>query len=136
MYAGIDQLVLREGFAASAVCDLLEASRSGFYAWRTRPPSAAEQRREELTREVRRIHAEVRQRCGSPRMHAELVARGQACSVNFVAGLMRQAGISAKAKRRGVAAGQLFGDGRWRFALDPPYHSRGSLCQPISTRRF
>ena len=35
VYAGIDQLVLMECFAASTVCDPLEVSRSGFYAWRS-----------------------------------------------------------------------------------------------------
>ena len=84
------------------MCRVLGVSRSGYYAWRTRPPSAAEQRRGELTERVREIHAEVRQRYGSPRMHAELVARGEVCCVNFVAGLMKRAGITAKVRRRFV----------------------------------
>jgi putative transposase len=84
------------------LCRVLGVSRSGFYAWRNRPPSAAEQRREDLTGELRRIHTQVKRRYGSPRMHAELVARGHACSVNFVADLMRAAGISAKTPRRFV----------------------------------
>jgi transposase InsO family protein len=82
------------------MCRVLGVSRSGFYAWRTRPPSAAERRREGLTREVRRIHTEVRGRYGSPRMHAELVAGGHPCCVNFVAKLMRRAGVTAKVTRR------------------------------------
>jgi transposase InsO family protein len=89
-------------FPVAVMCRVLEVSRSGFYAWRTRPPSAAEERREELTHEVQRIHAEVKGRYGSPRMHAELVARGEVCCVNFVAGLMKRAGITAKAKKRFV----------------------------------
>jgi putative transposase len=84
------------------LCRVLGVSRSGFYAWKRRPPSAAEQRREELTHEVRRIHAEVKQRYGSPRMHAELVARGRPCCVNLVAKLMREAGVTAKVRRRFV----------------------------------
>jgi hypothetical protein len=48
VYAGIDQIVLRENYAASLVCDLLEVSRSGFYAWR----SAQESQREERDREL------------------------------------------------------------------------------------
>ena len=75
-------------------------SRSGFYAWRSRDASAAEQRREELTEEVKEIHAEVKARYGSPRIHAELVGRGHACSVNFVAQVMREAGIAAKTRRK------------------------------------
>jgi putative transposase len=84
------------------LCRVLGVSRSGFYAWKRRLPSAAEQRREELAHEVRRIHAEVKHRYGSPRMHAELVARGRPCGVNFVAKLMREAGITAKVRRRFV----------------------------------
>src|SRR5207253_594821 len=58
------------------LCLALGVSRSGFYAWRSREPSAAEVRREELTEEVAAIHAEVKGRYGSPRIHAELVGRG------------------------------------------------------------
>jgi putative transposase len=82
------------------MCRALGVSRSGYYAWRSRKPSAAEVRREELTAEVKQIHAEVKGRYGSPRVHAELVARGHECCVNFVAKLMREAGIAAKTKRR------------------------------------
>lgn len=82
------------------MCRVLEVSRSGFYAWRSRDASAAEVRREELTDEVKTIHAEVKARYGSPRIHAELVANGHACSVNFVAKVMREAGIAAKTKRK------------------------------------
>lgn len=84
------------------LCRVLGVSRSGYYAWRTRPPSPAQHRREELTEQVRQIHREVRQRYGSPRMHAELVARGHPCCVNFVADLMRAAGLSAKTPRKFV----------------------------------
>jgi putative transposase len=82
------------------MCRVLGVSRSGYYAWRKRPPSAAEIRREDLTQEITTIHEEVKGRYGSPRIHAELVAQGQACSVNFVAKLMREAGIAAKTKRK------------------------------------
>ncbi len=82
------------------LCRVLEVSRSGFYAWLSREPSAAEVRREELTAEVKEIHAEVKGRYGSPRIHAELVGRGHECGVNFVAKVMREAGIAAKTKRK------------------------------------
>jgi transposase InsO family protein len=82
------------------MCHALGVSRAGYYAWRKRAPSAAEVRREELTEEVKRIHAQMKGRYGSPRVHAELVARGYACCANFVAKLMREAGIAAKTKRK------------------------------------
>jgi putative transposase len=81
------------------MCRVLGVSRSGFCAWRSRGASAAEVRREELTAEVKAIHEEVKARYGSPRIHAELVANGHACSANFVAKVMREAGIAAKTKR-------------------------------------
>jgi len=53
-----------------------------------------------LTEEVKEIHADVKARYGSPRMHAELVGRGHECCVNTVARIMREAGITAKTKRK------------------------------------
>ena len=75
-------------------------SRSGYYAWVSRKPTAAGVRREELAAEVREIHAEVKARYGSPRMHAELVDRGHECCENTVARVMREAGVAAKTKRK------------------------------------
>ena len=53
-------------------------------------------------RPIAAVHAEVKGRYGSPRMAAELNARGHACSENTVARLMREGGVRAKAPRRGV----------------------------------
>jgi putative transposase len=75
-------------------------SRSGYYAWVSRKPTTAAVRREELTAEVREIHAEVKARYGRPRMHAELVDRGHECCENTVARVMREAGVAAKTRRR------------------------------------
>jgi putative transposase len=58
------------------LCRVLGVSRSGFYAWRTRPPSAAEHRRGELTEQVQQIHHAVKGRYGSPRVNAEYARRG------------------------------------------------------------
>ena len=81
-------------------CEALEASPAGYYAWRRRPRSARQQRQDALLVEIRAIHAEVKARYGSPRMHAELVARGHACCVNTVAKLMCDNDIVAKTARR------------------------------------
>ncbi|AMV26407.1 Integrase core domain protein [Gemmata sp. SH-PL17] len=50
--------------------------------------------------EITTIHAEVKGRYGSPRIHAELVSRGHECCVNLVARVTREAGIAAKTKRK------------------------------------
>jgi transposase InsO family protein len=75
-------------------------SESGYHAWAARTPSAGERRRAELVAAIEGIHAEVKGRYGSPRMTAELTARGHTCSENTVARLMREHGIRAKAPRR------------------------------------
>jgi putative transposase len=82
------------------LCETLEVSPAGYYAWRQRPRSASEQRQDVLLVQIRAIHAEVKARYGSPRMHAELVARGYPCCVNTVTRLMRDHGIVARSARK------------------------------------
>jgi putative transposase len=86
----------------SWMCEALEVSESGYYAWVCRSPSAAEHRRDTLVAAIRQTHADVKARYGSPRMTKELNARGHACTENTVAELMREHGIRAKAPRRFV----------------------------------
>jgi putative transposase len=82
------------------LCETLEVSPAGYYAWRGRPRSAQEQRQDTLLVEMRAIHTQFKARYGSPRMHKELVARGHDCCVNTVARLMRDHGIVAKTARK------------------------------------
>ena len=82
------------------LCETLEVSPAGYYAWQQRPRSAGQQRQDALLVEMRAIHAQFKARYGSPRMHAELVARGHDCCVNAVARLMRDHGIVAKSARK------------------------------------
>jgi putative transposase len=82
------------------LCETLEVSPAGYYAWRQGPRRGREQRRDALLVEIRAIHAEFKARYGSPRIHAELVARGHDCCVNTIAKLMREAGIAAKTARK------------------------------------
>src|SRR5262249_2213730 len=82
------------------LCETLEVSPAGYYARRERPRSERGQRHDTLLVEMRAIHAEVKARYGSPRMHKELVARGHACCLNTVARLMREHGIVAKTARK------------------------------------
>ena len=77
-------------------------SESGYYAWAGRAPSPAERRRERLVAAIEQVHADVRGRYGSPRMTAELNARGYDCSENTVAHLMKARGIRGKVPRRFV----------------------------------
>jgi putative transposase len=97
-YRFIDQH--KDHWPIRLLCETLEVSPAGYYAWRQRPRSEQQQRRDTLVVEIRTIHAEVKARYGSPRIHKELVARGHDCCVNTVARLMRDHDIKAKTARR------------------------------------
>jgi putative transposase len=90
----------REQWPVRLLCKALDVSPAGYYAWRERPVSARQQRQEVLLVEIRAIHAEAKARYGSPRIHAELAARGQDCCVNTVAKLMHDHDIRAKTARK------------------------------------
>jgi putative transposase len=85
-------------------CRVLKVSRSGYYEWCSRAPSARAEENELLLKHIRAIHAESRGTYGWPRVHAELTL-GLGWSVNRkrVARLMRQAGIQGlyRHRRRG-----------------------------------
>ena len=87
-------------FPVRLLCRVLEVSRAGFYAWQERAPSSHTQGDERLGLEIAAIHAESRQRYGSPRVHAELGARGHRTSRKRVARLMRQHGLAGRRRRR------------------------------------
>ncbi len=84
----------------TVLCGALGVSPQGFYAWQKRPPSARQQRRDALLVQIRAAHAEVKERYGSPRLHAELRAKGVPCCVNTVAKLMHDNDLRAKTARK------------------------------------
>jgi len=95
VYAGIDQLVLIEGFRASKVCDLLEVSRSGFYTWRGAQESRREVRDRELIPWISAVFWRHRRRYGARRIAVELTSEGIACGVARVARLLKTQGFRA-----------------------------------------
>jgi putative transposase len=87
-------------FPVDVSCDVLEVSRSGYYAWAARPSGGVGQnRRAELLIKVRATHAANRQVYGSPRVCAALRAAGERVSEHTVAKVMREHGIRAKTKK-------------------------------------
>ena len=89
-------------FPVEACCEVLEVSRSGYYAWRDRPASARAKRREELAGKVRAVHHENRGVYGSPRVFRALKAGGESVCENTVAKVMRERQIRAKSKKKFV----------------------------------
>ncbi len=75
-------------------CRLLDVSESGFYHWKSRPPSQRAIRHAWLTDQIRAVHAASRGTYGAPRVHAELtLGLGIDVGYNQVELLMARAGI-------------------------------------------
>ena len=91
----------RQVWPLKVQCEVLEVSRSGYYAWLRRPPSPTALRAAELTDRIRQIHARPHHaNYGAPRVHRELLAEGLSCNRKTVEKLMCQAGLRAKTCRR------------------------------------
>ncbi len=90
----------RHRWPVRVLCQALQVTTAGYYAWRQRPTCRRRQRQQMLTAQIRVIHQQSRARYGSPRVHAELQARGHGCCRNTVARLMREAGIAVKIRRK------------------------------------
>jgi putative transposase len=93
----------RAGFEVARMARLLDVSRSGYYAWAERQaagPSAAQQRRDELTVKIRRFHCDSDHVYGSPRILADLRAGGECVSAKTVAKLMRRSRIVGISPRK------------------------------------
>jgi transposase InsO family protein len=90
----------RNEYPVDRMCKVLNVSRSGFYAWRTRPISQREMENQQLVKEIRAEYQASGETYGSPRIYHALLALGRKCSANRVARLMQQNGIRAKQTRR------------------------------------
>ena len=86
--------------SVTTMCRVLEVSRSGYYAWRDRPPSARAAEDKALSEQIRVIHDESRGTYGVPRIHPELADHGIRVSPKRVARLMRASGIAGVTRRR------------------------------------
>jgi putative transposase len=89
-----------EHIPVEVACRVLEVSTSGYYAWRSRPPSARAIRHAWLTDLIVEVHQRSRGTYGALRVHAELrLGRGIAVGHNAVALLMRRAGLAGATGR-------------------------------------
>jgi putative transposase len=89
MYAAIHEMTYPGSLAATAVCDVLELSRSGYYAWRQGIPSQRAERDAKLTPLVRAIFWKHKRRYGARRIASELADLGEVCSPRRVAKIMK-----------------------------------------------
>jgi len=102
-------------YPVAVLCSCLRVSRSGFYAWASRGPSARVQYDARLIAQLRLVHADSRRTYGRPRLCRALRARGIRVGGNRVARLMRTAGLRARGRRRFVVTT----DSRHNFTIAP-----------------
>ncbi len=103
-------------FTISTMSRTLGVSRSGYYAWRDRSPSARSIADADLTARIKTIHQASREIYGAPRIHAELIDEGIHVGRKRVERLMRAAGIVGVSRHK--AARTTFRDERARPACD------------------
>jgi len=85
----------RASHSISIMCRVLEVSRSGYHAWRRRPPGPRAVEDARLTSRIRELHLKRRGVYGSPRIWSDLVIDdGERIGRKRVERLMRQAGLS------------------------------------------
>jgi transposase InsO family protein len=87
-------------YSVVRLCDVLEVSTSGFYAWECRQPSRRTRQDATLTEHIRSVHTNSHCTYGAPRVHAELRAIGTRVSKKRVARLMRAAGLAGRCPKR------------------------------------
>ena len=83
----------KKAFPVVFMCQLLEVSCSGFYAWRSRPVSARQTSDLALGRLITTLFAEHKGRYGVRRIHAELIMTGHHVGYKRVQRLMKQLGL-------------------------------------------
>ena len=93
-YAFIQQH--RDQLPVALMCEVLKVSRSGFYSWQRRSPSATQRRRQQLTEQIHDIHYGSGRVLGSPKIYQELKAQGVGCNRKTVAKCMKTAGMRSK----------------------------------------
>jgi len=85
----------RADYPVRILCDVLEVSPAGYYAWRSRPESRRSTANRQLVNDIKRVYRDAYGRYGSPRIHIELKAQGRGVSRGRIERLMRHHGIRA-----------------------------------------
>jgi putative transposase len=83
------------------MCAVLGVSKSGYFAWRKREPSARAREDERLGERIVEIHDASRGTYGVPRLHAELQEEGVKIGRKRVAKLMKANDLQGVSRRKG-----------------------------------
>jgi len=90
----------KSDFTIIRMARLLGVSRSGYYAWTKRPPSARAVRSERIEAKIAWFHGESDEVSGTPRILADLREDGEIISRKTVAKTMRKLGLRGVCPKR------------------------------------
>ena len=82
------------------MCRVFEVSRSGYYEWRTRPPSQRAQDDQALKASIREHHEKSRSTYGTRRIQKKLAEDGKSVSRRRIGRLMDEEGLECKMRRK------------------------------------
>ena len=88
------------------ICGALGVSRSGFHAWLTRAPSQRSRDDEKISTRIRASHISSYRTYGARRVWHDILAEGYQCGLHKIERLMREQGLRARPRRRGLPKDQ------------------------------
>jgi transposase InsO family protein len=91
---------LTSQYPVRTLCEVLEVSRSGYYAWRQGRKPRRELANGLLVQQIQRVYELKRGTYGSPRVTAQLRREGTVCNHKRVERLMREQGLKGRSSRR------------------------------------
>lgn len=97
-YAWIEQH--QHAFRVGAMCDALEVSRSGYYEWLDRSPSAHQQKDQQLREQIEHYFEQGRGTYGTRRIQRLLAEDGQRVSRRRIGRLMGEAQLRCKTRKK------------------------------------
>lgn len=92
----------KDSFSVKAMCQALGASKSAYYAWRSRTPGPRAQRSQRIRESVKQVHEESNQIYGSYKIADELQKDPQleAACRNTVAKAMKEMNLKSRVSKR------------------------------------
>jgi transposase InsO family protein len=91
---------LRLTYPVPLLCELLDVSDSGYYAWKSRRPSRRAQEEARLEVEIKAAHKRTRQSYGPERLQKELKDHGITVGVSRIKRIRKKLGIRCRQKRK------------------------------------
>jgi putative transposase len=115
----------RGAWPVNLMCEALGVSRSGFYAWLVRPRSRRRLDDEVLGGQVRNSFVASDRTYGARRVWHDVLAIGQRCGLHRIERLMREQGLRARPRRRGLPQDRGERSAVAHNVLDRQFHAPG-----------